>query len=196
MKRRPTICVLDDFHDYPQAVAHQAANAQYFEDLRYYKGFRSAPHRDPAIKSMFETILDAPIVDWDSQPFNGCFQITNPGDPIVWHADTQQFAAALYLDAGCNPDAGTSFWRHRETLCRRSPFQPEEYSRFSDDDERLAASHRIFNDWNYVHPDPWELVDRVAASFNRCVIWDAKLIHSATSYQSRRCVQLFFFTVG
>ena len=61
----------------------------------------------------------------------------------------------------------------------------------SADEARQFAHAAMFNEYNYLHPDAWELVDRVAAVFNRCVIWDAKLIHSATSYQCQRLVQLF-----
>ena len=56
---------------------------------------------------------------------------------------------------------------------------------------------------NFEDADNWGLVESVAGLFNRLVIWDAKLIHSATSYEdftensgvSTRLVQLFFFDV-
>jgi hypothetical protein len=117
----------------------------------------------------------------------------------VWHADTQAYAAAICLDGECQPLAGTSFWRHRDTRCRRSPWSPRldrDVNVGDTDEARHAAQQKMFNEYNFVHPDAWELIDRVAAISNRCVIWDAKLIHSATSYPSARLVQLFFFTVA
>ena len=194
-RKRPTFVVIDDFLDDPQALRDLALRSNFVPDLNHYKGRRTFPYRDPAIRVVFENVLDAPIVDWDNQPYNGSFQRTGPDDPIVWHADTQTYAAAIYLDPGCHPEAGTSFWRHRDTHCRRSPWHPREYVRFNE--ESAAHAHAaVFNEYNFVHSDPWELVDRVAAVFNRCVIWDAKLIHSATSYQCERLVQLFFFTIA
>ena len=195
LRRRPTIAVIDDFLGDPDALRDHALTYPFDFEPSRYKGRRTIPYRSPEVRQAFESVLGASITDWEAQPYNGSFQLTGPDDPIVWHSDTQTYAAAIYLDGGCHPEAGTSFWRHRDTKCRRSPWHPREYVRFNE--QSAAAAHAaIFNDYNYVHPDAWELVDRVAAVFNRCVIWDAKLIHSATSYQRERLVQLFFFTVA
>jgi hypothetical protein len=48
--------------------------------------------------------------------------------------------------------------------------------------------------------DSWELVESISGIYNRLAIWNARLIHSATSYESfddedQRLVQLFFFNV-
>ena len=165
------------------------------ENLAHYKGLRSDPQRDDATCAAFESILNRRITDWYSQPYNGSFQLTAPGDPIVWHSDTQDYAAAVYLSPGIDPSAGTSFWRHRGTGCRRSPWHPKESHRFSPND--VSAAHAsMYNEYNFLHEDQWELVDRVAAAFNRCVIWDGRLVHSATGYPRERLVQLYFFNVA
>ena len=114
-RKRPTFVVIDDFLDDPHQLRDLALRFDFIADLNHYKGRRTLPYRDPAIRVVFENVLDAPIVDWDNQPYNGSFQRTGPDDPIVWHADTQTYAAAIYLDPGCDPEAGTSFWRHRDT---------------------------------------------------------------------------------
>ena len=61
----------------------------------------------------------------------------------------------------------------------------------------------VYDPRNFECADNWELVESIAGLFNRLVIWDAKLFHSATSYEdfsedgpaSTRLVQLFFFDV-
>jgi hypothetical protein len=78
-----------------------------------------------------------------------------------------------------------------------------EFDRFSSDQERIQVADEVYNDYNILHPDNWELVDRVGAIYNRLAIWDAKMIHSASTYEGlisevvdkARLVQLFFFTV-
>src|SRR4051812_13294276 len=119
LRKRPTIAVIDDFVDDPHQLRNLARRCQFVPDVDRYKGLRTLPYRDAAVRVVFENVLDASIVDWDTQPYNGSFQLTGPNDPIVWHADTQTYAAAIYLDPGVSPDAGTSFWRHRDTRCRR-----------------------------------------------------------------------------
>jgi hypothetical protein len=68
--------------------------------------------------------------------------------------------------------------------------------------EAVAAAERVVYDAsNLTKPDNWELIESVAGLYNRLVIWDASLIHSATSYLEfsegaaapTRLVQLFFF---
>ena len=64
-----------------------------------------------------------------------------------------------------------------------------------------AAKSVIYDEDRIITPAAWELVESVAGLYNRLVIWDAKLIHSATSYEpfdddgtaQTRLVQLFFF---
>jgi len=62
----------------------------------------------------------------------------------------------------------------------------------------------MFKKANMQNPESWEFVESVSGVFNRLVLWDAKLIHSASSYEpfegqdkeSTRLAQLFFFDIG
>ena len=71
-----------------------------------------------------------------------------------------------------------------------------ERGRFADP---LAVQNGVYSPYNLTHGDDWELVDRIGGVYNRLVIWDASLIHSASSYEGfedfTRLVQLFFFSV-
>ena len=37
------------------------------------------------------------------------------GTPIVYHADSQQYAGAIFLTPDAPIEAGTSFWKHKGT---------------------------------------------------------------------------------
>ncbi len=190
-RNTPSILVVDNFYRTPDAVRALALSAEYETDLRFYKGRRSKQKfLFPYVKEEFERLLGVRITDWLAQPANGSFQKTSGEDPLVWHSDTQSYAAAVYLTPGIpeeRVDAGTSFWRNR-FYGKRRPMGG-------------SADIEMYSEFNLTHPDNWELVDRVGSVYNRLVLWDAQLIHSATSYEGftpsdPRLVQLFFFNVS
>ncbi len=185
----PSLLVVDRFYQDPDGVRRFALAQEYEADLRYFKGERTKrKFLFPWVKEEFERRLGCKIIDWLDQPANGSFQKTTGEDPIVWHSDTQSYAAAIYLTLDATEDHGTSFWRHRDLGARRpSPHH--------------AINAELYSEYNLLHPDNWQLVDRVGSVYNRLVIWDAQLIHSATSYEgftrdNPRLVQLFFFSVA
>jgi hypothetical protein len=183
----PAIVVVDEFYRYPDRVEKLAREAEYMVDDRYFKGHRTKRnYLFPYVKEEFERLLQLEITDWMRQPANGVFQQTTAADPLVWHSDQQDYAAAVYLTQE-RTDAGTSFWKYATGTERRP----------SASAERNAT---LYSEYNLTHPDHWELVDKVGSVFNRLVIWDAKLIHSASTYggfsvHHPRLVQLFFFSV-
>jgi len=196
-RRTPAILVVDDFYKDPDAVRALALETEYEADLRYFKGLRSKQKfLFPWVREEFQRVLGVSIVDWLDQPANGSFQKTTGEDPLVWHSDTQNYAAAIYLTQApayegapySRIDAGTSFWRNTDYACRRPPTNAEAYA-------------EVYSEFNLTHPDNWELVDRVGSVYNRLVLWDAQLIHSATSYEgftaeNPRLAQLFFFNIA
>lgn len=185
----PHILVVDNFYKYPHVICDDASKAQYTTNDHLYKGERSRYNfLYPYVKEEFERLLNVRITDWLSQPMNGVFQITRKENPLVWHSDSQDYAGAIYLTHD-NDNIGTSFWKSRSGSCRRPANHPLE-NKASD------LNAEIYSDFNLVNPDNWLLVDRVGSVFNRLVLWDAKLIHSATMYpETERLVQLFFFNI-
>ena len=204
----PSVLIVDNFYKNPDKIRQTALSLQFGDDLRHYKGKRSHTRfLLPGLKEDFEKLLGRKITRWLEHRANGVFQITKYTDPLVWHSDQQSYAAAIYLTPHAPAGAGTSFWKDIKYGCRHPPFHSSEYNRFENDNQRLEAQKEIYSEYNLLHGDNWELVDRVGAIYNRLVFWDAKMIHSASSYESfitdepnsekdnSRLVQLFFFDI-
>jgi len=201
-QRTAHLIVVDDFFRHPDEVRAVALAQEYDSDLRFFKGLRTYERfLWPHLREEFGRLIGRPVTEWLGYPANGIFQKTSPDDPLVWHHDDQQFAGAVYLTPDAPPTTGTSFWRDRTTGCRRGPMHPLETERLGSAAAVEAAKAVVYDPYNLEHPDNWELVESVAGLYNRLVIWDAKLIHSATSYAdfaddrlaASRLVQLFFF---
>ena len=198
----PDLLVVDDFFRDPDSIRALALAQEYGSDLRYYKGLRTHDRfLWPHLREEFGRLLGKEITEWLGYPANGIFQQTSNDDPLVWHHDTQQYAAAVYLNPGGAAGGGTTFWRDKTYGCRHAPRHRAEASRLGGEEAIASAESVVYDTYNVSHPDNWELVESVAGLYNRLVIWDAKLIHSATSYSefagdapsSTRLVQLFFF---
>lgn len=181
-QNRPNVLIVDNFYKEPDQIVAQANEMEFEADLRYYKGLRSKPHLLPYVKEEFERLLGVQITDWLRQPMNGVFQRTVGTDPLVYHADSQNYAAAVYLTQDAD-EFGTSFWKSAETGHRKPT-------------KDTATNEVIFGNGNILNPEAWKLVDKVGGVYNRLVIWDAQMIHSASMYgEKERLVQLFFFNV-
>jgi hypothetical protein len=200
----PHVLAVDNFFDDPDEIRAIALAQDYGEDLRFYKGLRSK-HRFlwPHMREELGRLLGTPVTNWLGHPANGVFQQTSHLDPLVWHHDTQSYAAAVYLTPDAPPQSGTSFWRDRLHGCRRRPDHPLERDRLGSDKAVAAASSVVYDEYNVEHADNWELMESIAGLYNRLVIWDAALFHSATTYDHftadgtapTRLVQLFFFDI-
>jgi hypothetical protein len=200
--RTPSVLVVDEFFRDPDQVRALALAQRYGSDLRFYKGLRTHDRfLWPHLREEFGRLLGRPVTEWLGHGANGIFQQTSNNDPLVWHHDSQGYAAAVYLTPDAPPNSGTSFWRDRTYGCRRRPTHQLESARLGTPEAVKAAELVVYDPYNFVHSDNWELVESVAGIYNRLVIWDASLIHSATSYteftedkgEATRLVQLFFF---
>jgi hypothetical protein len=178
-KQKPSILVVEDFYKDPDAIRAMALEADYGRDLDYFKGERSTErYLLPWVREEFCRLLNIDISGWLTHGANGVFQKTTWNDPLVYHHDSQDYAAAIYLNPEGGP--GTSFWRHR-LGGRKAPVTE-------------VQAEWIYNPAELISAENWIEVDRVDGLYNRLVIWDAKLIHSASYYEREpRLVQLFFF---
>lgn len=178
-RHSPSLIVVDDFYEDPDQVREIALAQTYVRDLRYFKGERSTERfLWPYLREHFARLLGKPVTAWLEHEANGVFQKTTDADPLVYHHDTQAYAGAVYLTPPVTQ--GTSFWRHACGV-RKAPVDP-------------VAASIVYSDKELVNGENWYLVDQIDGIYNRLVIWDAQLIHSASAYgPTPRLVQLFFF---
>jgi hypothetical protein len=167
---KPAIVVVDGFYEDPDAIRALALGCDYHTDADWFKGERSTQrYLFDYVRERFCLLLCHNVEGWLDQPYNGVFQKTTKSDPLVYHADTQRYAGAVYLNPGGGP--GTSFWSRRGN--------------------RRDATVESASEWT--DRSKWDPVETVAGLYNRLVLWDAGLIHSAECYDDDRLVQLFFF---
>lgn len=176
--------VIDNFYQDPYAVRNFALQQEYENSSDWYKGRRTFKQfLSPYIKSRFEEIMGIKIREWESHGMNGKFQFCVPEDRLVYHYDSQTWAAMIYLTPNAPPSTGTSFYAHKNTSIRHIEDHPEADSCFSG---------------GFYDSTKFELVDTVGNVFNRLVIFDARLFHAASGYfgqniNDSRLFQIFFF---
>ena len=184
--------VVDDFYEDPMAVREHAL-LQYYNDDPGYLGLRTRKQFFfDGVKEKFEEILQRKITKWEDYGMNGRFQSNIAGTKLVYHCDSQSWAAAVYLSPDAPYYTGTSFWAVKNYDAGQLG-TANSIRHNSHPDLDLA-----FNQHTFVDRSPYELVDTVGNVFNLLVIWDAGLIHSASEYcgwdiNSSRLFQIFFF---
>jgi hypothetical protein len=185
----PQFLVVDDFYAEPDAVRQFALSQQFTPDLRYHKGNRTSERFIASgTKERFEQLLGTRITGWDEFLYNGVFQYCTAQDALVYHCDVQSYAAAVYLTPHAPPQCGTSFYRSKvlPEVRQVSPHQSDIHS-------QVFAS-------GFYDRTQLELVDVVGNVYNRLVLWNAQLIHSASEYfgtqaDNSRLFHLFFFDI-
>ena len=181
----PRFVVVDNFYKNPDSVRKFALTLDFKEHKQYHKGRRTDDgYRFAGLKESFEKILGAKIKNWENYRINGCFQHCIAGDQLVYHCDNQAFAGIIYLSPNAPPQTGTSFYRSRHTL--KMKVSDSEHS-------------TVFKN-GFLDSTEFDLVDTVGNVYNRLILFDAKLIHSASEYfgtdvQNSRLFQLFFFDI-
>ena len=175
--------VVDNFYSNPDDVRAFAMGIDYEGSSQWYKGKRSKEQYNfPGIQESFEQIMNMKLKPLDEHGMCGRFQFLTAQDPLVYHYDTQQWAAMIYLTPDPPPGSGTSLYRSKITGARRL------------EDPRIDESFpRGFYD-----SSQFELIDNIGNLYNRLCIMDARCIHSASMYfgnndNNCRLTHLFFF---
>jgi glycosyltransferase involved in cell wall biosynthesis len=182
--RKKRIFVVDNFYKDPDYVRKVALGQEFIEDLRYYKGKRSANNfLNDDIKTAFENIIGQKITVWDEYGMNGKFQYCTPEDLLVYHHDLQTWAGVLYLTPNAPYNTGTCLYAHKETRIRHAD-EPN--------CDQVCFTGGFYDETKF------DLVDVVGNIYNRIVIFDAKCIHAAQKYfgqtkEDSRLFHLFFF---
>ena len=189
--------VVDNFYENPDEVRDFALSCDFSPHPQYHKGQRTEQKFIPkGIKERFETLLHSQITSWEDQGANGVFQYCTAEDQVVYHVDSQSYAAVIYLTKDAPPSCGTTFFKSRRTGLRSAPTQ-KDCERLGKNEQDL--SFEIFKN-NFYDKTDLEEVDVVGNVYNRLVIWNAKLIHAASEYfgdkkENSRLFHMFFFDV-
>jgi len=179
----PSFIVIDNFYENPNQVRGFALKQEFSFHPDYHKGKRTdIVYRFNGLKESFESILGIKIKNWENYGVNGCFQYCVAGDQLVYHYDNQEYAGVLFLTPDAPPNTGTSFYRSKYT--KKNKVEPK--------DIPIAFKN------GFLDSTEFDLVDTVGNVYNRLVLFDAQMIHAASTYfgnniENGRLFQLFFF---
>jgi len=182
-KMNKRLWIIDNFYTDPDEVRNFALNVEFQEDIQWYKGLRSKEQYNfPGIKEAFEEIMGMKLKPLDSHGMCGRFQICRSQEQLVYHVDSQGWAAMIYLTPNAPPQSGTLLLRSLVTGARHS------------EDPNFQGTF----DGGFYDKTKFQVVDRAGNVYNRLVIMDARCIHAAAEYfgQSKedgRLTHLFFF---
>ena len=175
--------VVDNFYSDPNYIRSIALSSEFVPNIRYYKGVRSSSkYVIKNTKESFENILGQKIVKFDEYDACGRFQICTPEDPLVYHVDTQRWAAMVYLSPDAPYDSGTYLLSHKSTKAR----------------DKFDYDNNIIFEGGFYDKTKFDIVDVIGNVYNRLVIFDASCIHAASQYfgsskTTGRLTHLFFF---
>lgn len=190
-----SLVVVDNFYNDPDMIRDYVIKNVAFDYSGYHTGRRSLDRFIlDGTKEKFEELLGCPILNWNHPTYaNGKFQYCTSYDHVVYHIDTQNYAAMVYLTPDAPLQTGTASYRSKLTGATRF-----------DNGETGELYQKTFkgvsNDLNFYDKTSWEEVDRVANVYNRLVMFDSKRLHSATEYfgdalENARLFHLFFFDI-
>lgn len=183
-KQVPTFVVADNFYAEPDKVREFALSKEFKYNPNYHKGKRTnETYLFDGMKERFEELIGTKIKNWTHYPVHGCFQYCIAGDQLVYHMDLQDYAGVLFLTPDAPPEAGTKFFRSKNT-------KKMSVSDASDFDKTFKTG--------FYDKTQFDEVDTVGNVYNRLVLFNARLIHAASEYfgttkDDGRLFQLFFF---
>lgn len=193
----PEFLTIDNFYENPDEIRNFALSCDFEEHPQYHKGQRTEQKFIPkGIKEKFESLLNCEIEDWKDQGANGVFQYCTAEDKVVYHVDSQDYAAVIYLTPDAPASCGTTFFKSGRTGLRAAPTTVDS-ERLNKNKEDL--SFEMFRN-NFYDKTDLETVDVVGNVYNRLVIWNAQLIHAASEYfgddkHNSRLFHMFFFNI-
>lgn len=181
------IIVIEGFYNNPEQVREYALGLDYHIKGNY-PGLRSEPESEQQSSSMrdyFGSLLGTRITTWPRE-YNTSYQLTVETDTTWIHHDDTEYAAVVYLTPNAPIDAGTAFYRLRDTGIDRWDQ--------NDPDTDYNSNNDLLNNLN-----EWERTATVGNVFNRCVLFRGSLYHRSdvpgfgTSVADGRITQTFFF---
>ncbi len=193
-RARRELIIVDNFYDNPDQVREYALAQEFKANEMYHKGSRTQRSYIPSwVKAEFSRLLGKPVTEFVGA--TGVFQYCVAKDNVVYHYDTQEYAAMVYLSPDAPLQTGTQTFRSKLTGLYGAATD-EDVARFGKTKEEI--DNLSFNGNNFYDRHNMELVDSAANLYNRCVIFNARSLHAATSYygsnkENSRLFHLYFF---
>jgi hypothetical protein len=189
------LIVVDDFYADPDFVREFAMNNLYFSDSNCHKGKRSQSRFIlDGTKEKLEKIIGREIINWNHESYaNGVFQYCVANDPLVFHVDSQMYAAMVFLTKDAPFETGTSFYCSKNTGRKR-------FDSYEDEEAYVNTFKGKNSGMNFYDSTHFEKIDEVGNVYNRLVLFDAKQIHAPSKYfgdaiENARFFHMFFFDV-
>lgn len=190
-KTKPRIWVEDNFYEDPDLVRQFALLQHYWADGHGGVGWRTRKQFIfDGVKEKIESIMNMKITNWaEKYSICGVFQAgfcengTIP--PRVFHADSQKWAAMVFLTPDAPVEMGTKILRNKKTKIY--------------DVEGADITNDVFtNQETFCDSTLFEDVDSIGNVYNRIVIFDGHCVHSSSGYfgsnfGNGRLWQMFFF---
>lgn len=191
---KPELIVVDNFYKNPDLVRAYALEQEFKANELYHKGSRTQKSYIPNwAKDEFSRLLNKQVTAFVGA--TGVFQYCVAKDNVVYHYDTQEYAAMVYLTPDAPLQTGTQTYRSKITglFTAATDKDSERLGRTKEELDFLS-----FNGNNFYDRHNMELVDSVANVYNRLVIFNARALHAATSYfgdtkENARLFHLYFF---
>jgi hypothetical protein len=200
------IIVIDDFYPDPSVVREFALNAEYPQPENHtYPGRNSSTaYYDKEIHARIESAIGRRVIPQDPKKNGadcGYFRISLANDSHEQdiHIDPgSDWGGVLFLNVGsqCDPESGTSFWRHKKLGMERVPMTPEHGRSYGYSSYNEIRSNIIYGDG--LDRSLWNRYCFVPMKYNRLVLFSPYLWHShgtnfGTTLENGRLVQLFFY---
>tara|TARA_B110000902_G_scaffold237152_1_gene283937 strand:- start:1006 stop:1938 length:933 start_codon:yes stop_codon:yes gene_type:complete len=191
------VIVVDNFYANPDLVRGYAMNNLEFAPSNYHKGQRSqSRYIIDGTKEKLEEVLGKRITNWNDGGYaNGVFQFCTADQPIVYHVDSQMYAAMVYLTPDAPPQTGTAMYRSKVTGISSFPGQESRMG-----DEYVDTFRGNNKEMNFFDGTQFEKIDDIGNVYNRLVIFNSSQLHAATEYfgdaiDNARFFHMFFFDV-
>jgi alpha-mannosidase len=185
------IWVEDNFYEDPDKVRSYALAQTYWDKNHGGVGWRTRKQFIfDGVKEKFESIMQKKISNWtEKYSICGVFQagFCDGGKvpPVVYHCDTQQWAAMVFLTPDAPVEMGTKIHRNKKSKVYHSSQTDNVLDYFPN--QKTFCDGTLFED-----------VDVIGNVYNRLVIFDAQCIHASSGYfgscfNTGRLWQMFFF---
>lgn len=193
--RKKRCWIVDNFYEDPDAVRDFALKQKFFPGEGAVGSRTRKQFFFKGVLEAFEELMGKTIIkdkevahSWYHAGINGRFQWSPAGTERVYHCDEQQYAAMVYLTPDAPPETGTNFFRHKTTKIRHN----------SEIDWSTPIGHQVFPGDTFLDKTRYETVDSIGNVYNRLVIFDGGMIHSASEYfgskiENSRLHHMFFF---